>query len=153
MANKDGDRDRYGSERKDVTSPTAPTAPAAAPAPIPVAGDAPLTERQREGRATSTDDQSQRPVLNGEAKAEEDRTAAEARGTAPGTATTDQPDSPYVVADGKSITVKDGGMLSAGQPISERDLPEGQKRIDELVKAGIVTKRDGSQTDGDAPKP
>jgi len=93
---------------------------------------------------------SQKPVLSESEKAkEQQREAAQLAktgATVPGATNADaEQQSEYKVAAGKAITAIHGEMIQAGSPISAKDLPDGEKRLEELHKAGIVTKAGDEQ--------
>lgn len=48
--------------------------------------------------------------------------------------------SPYVVANGGSITCL-RGVVDAGEPVQAIDFVRGQKDLDDFVKRGVVLKR------------
>lgn len=102
---------------------------------------------------TQTQATSQKPVLSESGKLEEQKRETEQLQKEGVTSTTssdssnaDQQQSEYRVAEGKSITTNHGEMLVAGAPISAKDLPDGDERLQALHKAGYVTKA------GDPPK-
>lgn len=128
-------------------SPTTPQASAQAPAAYPNNQNLPAPE---EGSVRT-----ENPAPN--APLPIDGAAPDATGGAPIPATPPvQVRYPFQVAPGRSITTH-RGLIDAGQEIkatdfvqNEKDVADGQKRLDELVKQGVILKRDDA---GDAGKP
>lgn len=48
----------------------------------------------------------------------------------------------YIVCDGRAVTSK-GKMLVAGDEVIAKNIVGGQKRIDDLVKAGVLESKKG----------
>lgn len=72
----------------------------------------------------------------------------ESRGAEEPAAPEPEPEEPagrYTIAEGKSICCGAEGIKDSGEAVTAANFSEGQKRLDELVEAGVVV-------DNDAPK-
>lgn len=63
-----------------------------------------------------------------------------AESSPPPAAVAEVPKATFIVAKGKSISTKSRGIVDAGKQVFVDDFSEGEKRLEELVLAGYLTK-------------